>query len=201
MSPITDIQISNYSNIINNKDSSYFNPKLPYRLNYAFNYEKKDFNDYLTKWKGYSFYVTRMNKKYTYPYIYNYKSQKKKLCGYDRGFNKLYFPENVACPINYIEFNESSIPLIDGYKWVTKKINDKTYMHYSNEFIYNPIIFDLRIDINYTNDKKEDKYYDVYELYQYQEIDIDETNNSNKQLILYSKNYRLLYRELEIDNI
>ena len=75
MSPITDIQISNYSNIINNKDSSYFNPKLPYKLSYIYLYEDNDFDDYLTKWKGYSFYITRMNKEYTYPYIINHNLQ------------------------------------------------------------------------------------------------------------------------------
>ena len=70
-------------------------------------------------------------------------------------------------------------------------------MHYSNEFIDNPILFDLKIDINYTNDKKNDDYY-ANEHYQYQEIDIDETNNPNKQLILYSQNYRFLYSEFKI---
>ena len=185
MSPITDIQISNYSNIINNKDSSYFNPKLPYRLNYKYNYEKSDFNDYLTKWKGYSFYVTRMNKKYTYPYIYKYKSKYKKLCGLDSMNHSLYFPENVECPINYIEFNESSIPLIEGYKWVTKKINNNTYMHYSNEFTKYKIVVDLRIDINYTDDNN--NYSTPSSSYDF--LDIDEKNNSNNQLILYSRTY------------
>ena len=79
MSPITDIQISNYSNIINNKDSSYFNPKLPYKLSYIYLYGDNDFDDYLTKWKGYSFYITRMNKKYTYPYIINHNLTNNKL--------------------------------------------------------------------------------------------------------------------------
>ena len=49
MSPITEIEISKISTIKKSKDSSYFNPKVPYRLGIIDRNDKK--TQYLTEWK------------------------------------------------------------------------------------------------------------------------------------------------------
>ena len=71
-----------------------------------------------------------MNKKYIYPYIINLNSKKINYVVVIN--NKLYFPEKVAYPFNYIIFIKSSFPKIDEYKCVITKINNDKYMHYTN---------------------------------------------------------------------
>ena len=152
MSPITKIDISEYSTISDNTKSSYFNSKVPYIL--GKNVIKNDdlyVTEYLTKWKEKIFYVTRMNKKITYTYLMNIRQNKnnnKKVCGKDSKGNNLYFPSNEHCPINYIEFtsNENpSLPNYNNYEWTTKQINSNTYMHYTNDYIEGEILVHLRM--------------------------------------------------------
>ena len=180
MSPIIDIQISNYNK--NNKDSSYFNSKVPYKFNYPI-YENSDFSKYMIEWKNISFYITRMNKKYTYPYIINHNSKNTKLCGNDSIYNELYFPKDVICPINYIEFTNSSTPsLNDEYEWITKQLNNNTYMHYTNGYTEGTILIDFKI-IKY------DYSIFVYNSNKFSEIDIDDSNKSLKLNYKMSPNY------------
>ena len=58
-------------------------------------------------------------------------------------------------------------------------------MHFTNEYINGTILVDLRINVFYNDDDKENENnYTDYKL-----IDIDERKNSNKNLILYSLSY------------
>ena len=43
-------------------------------------YDNSYFDDYLTKWKEHSFYITEMNKKYSYPYFINHYLKNNKQC-------------------------------------------------------------------------------------------------------------------------
>ena len=135
MSPITQIDISKESTITNNLHSSYFDPKVPYKLGKII--QKKDNSEQkenINSWKGTYFYVSRMNSDLTYPKIFSYYYKKdKKLCGKDSNGNDLYFPLNEYCPINYINITSSKDPPIEGnYNWTRKQIDSTTYMHYTN---------------------------------------------------------------------
>ncbi len=167
-SPITEIEIGEHL-----------------KLNYIYTDIINEDDEYLNDWKGYSFNIERMDKKYTYPYIINYNSTNKKLCGHDSVGNELYFPNDVDCPINYIVINNiedyQPFELID---LKTIEINNNTYIHYTNEYTNGTILVDLRIStyyndegyVDYENRVDEDGY-----------INID--NNTDKQLFLYSRTY------------
>ena len=109
----------------------------------------------IIKWKNIYFYVTRMNVKYTYPYIINFNSTNKKLCGYDSEGTELNFPNDVVCPINNFIINHSPIPLSEEeeYEWVTKQINNNIYIHYTNKYFDGKILVNFKI-IDYYNDIK-----------------------------------------------
>ena len=88
-----------------------------------------------------------MNKKITYLYLLNQENKKDtKVCGYDSEGNKVYFPSNEHCPINYIEFTSSSTLSLNGdYLWTTKQINDNTY---TNDYVEGKILVHLRMGID-----------------------------------------------------
>ena len=97
----------------NMNELNYFDKEKPYTLGkIQLRTDKKI--EYLTNWKDKTFYISRMNKKYTYPNILN-NEKKGKYCGHDSNGNKLYFPLNVECPINYIEFTHSQSPSLKEY--------------------------------------------------------------------------------------
>ena len=220
MSPITKIDISEYSTISDNKDSSYFNSKVPYIL--AKNVKKNgDIYEieYLTKWKNKIFYVTRMNKKITYPYLLSYYDKNdRKICGKDSVGNYIYFPENEHCPINYIEFTSNeypSLPNYEEYKWTTKSIDSNTYMHYTNDYIEGQILVHIRMstfkpmsDTNSYNDicylqyginncKIDNNYHGYDDKYGYQEVDYD----SFTQLYLYTRTYSGINQYLDNNKV
>ena len=228
MSPITEIEISKISTIKKSKDSSYFNPKVPYRLGII---DRNDIKtQYLTEWKKNSFYISRMNKKYTYPKITRFKNNNNnKKCGKDSKGNYLYFPKSEACPINYIEFTNSDKPSIESYNeynFITKKIDENTYIHYTNEYTEGEILIHLRIskknppvgDDDYYNELchylyeddicKNDKEYLISdeEKFGYQNIDsdnnysLDDYNIKNKKIYLYKRTYIGVYPYTNIGN-
>ena len=202
MSPIESINIKEINENMN--ELNYFDKEKPYTLGkIQLRTDKKI--EYLTNWKDKTFYISRMNKKYTYPNILN-NEKKGKYCGYDSNGNKLYFPLNVECPINYIEFTQSKSPSLKEYNFKTFQINQNTYMHYTNEYLEGKILIDLRIsnlkpfgDIESDNNicyeiygKEEciiDNNYHGYnnDVYGYEQIDSDLINS--KSLYLYSRTY------------
>ncbi len=147
MSPITEIEISEKSTLKEKEKASYFNNLKPYNLGKIV--IKNGEEEILSIWKKKHFYVTRMDKKYTYPYIKKSQKEGYKKCGKDSKGNSLYFPENEHCPINYIEFNNNENPptLSDSklIRFTSKKINSDTYMHYTNDYIDGEILVHLQI--------------------------------------------------------
>jgi hypothetical protein len=137
MTPITKIELQNYSSL----ENSYNNSDKPYLLGKIY---RKDNLGNLTIWKGISFYVERMNKNYKYPYLLK-KDIKKKKCGVDDNNSSLYIPSNEKCPINYITINknESCDEKIENCR--TQKINSNTYLHYSNQYTDGRVLVDLRV--------------------------------------------------------
>ena len=112
---------------------------------------KSQKNQDLFIWKGKSFYVKRYESDYFKSFkreIDNVYKMNLKLCGIDSNGNHLYF-EN--CPINYIEFSSKSNPYIskEQFNVQTIKIDDSTYLHYSNKFINGKILIDLHISDHY----------------------------------------------------
>jgi hypothetical protein len=99
----------------------------------------------LFTWEGNRFYVERSNNKYKYLFMLNYNKNDKKQCGIDYMGNKLYLPNSINCPINYLEITENKEPSFKEYSFKTLLLDSNKYLHYTNEFINNQILFDLKI--------------------------------------------------------
>ena len=94
-------------------------------------------------WEGQKFIVSYNSNKLIYQDLINGKN--KKLCGYDSFGNKLFFPENINCPINYIEITNSQNPSISNLLFKTISISNNKYLHYTNEYIKGEILVDFKI--------------------------------------------------------
>ena len=87
--------------------------------------KKKIKNQLLYFWEGKTF-------KLSYKEKLNYKNihdSKEKQCGIDSKKNKLYFPNQIDCPINYIEITNNEKPSMDDLSFTTLKINNFKYLH------------------------------------------------------------------------
>ena len=98
----------------------------------------------LLKWEGKEFEIKRHSSEYKYSFMLNYDKNDKKQCGIDHKGNKLYLPYDIICPINYIEITENEEPSYKEYTFKTISLNSNKYLHYTNEFINNKILFDLK---------------------------------------------------------
>ena len=92
-------------------------------------------------WEGKKFYFKYYDKQYKD--LFNNKNTK--VCGIDHLNNKLYFPNNINCPINYIEITKNPIPSITNLSFKTLQISNNKYLHYTNEYIEGRILIDLKI--------------------------------------------------------
>ena len=229
MSPITQIDVSTVSTISDKMESSYFDPKVPYKLGTIIKKNSDDeTEEYINSWKGNYFYVTRMNSDFTYPKlfsIYDKKNKDRKLCGLDSNGNKIYFPLNEYCPINYIEFTSSPKPsLKEDYKWITKQLDSNTYIHYTHDKTDGEILVHFRVsvhkpmaDINSYNEIcyklygidncKEDNNYEGYDddVYGYQQIDSSDSSfidpSTSENIYLYKRTYSGLNKYNSNNNI
>lgn len=95
-------------------------------------------------WEGKTFEITRTSDEYTYSYILKYENDKKK-CGVDLTGNPLYLPHDVICPINYIEITNNNLPPNNEKIFKIISLGSNKYLHYSNEYTDNQMIYDLRI--------------------------------------------------------
>ena len=226
MSPITQIDISEKSTIENDLDSSYFDPKVPYKLGKIIrkNDNSKIEKNHINSWKGKYFYITRMNSYLIYPKIFSkynkYDKNEAKICGKDSKGNDLYFPSNEYCPINDIKITSSSEPPNNDFNWTSKQIDSSTYMHYTNDNNKGEILVHLRIsiskpmaDINSYNeicyklygiDKcKHDNNYHGYDndVYGYEKLDSSNSReieiNTNETINLYKRTYSGLNQETD----
>ena len=104
---------------------------------------------YNANWKEDFFQIEKLLN-YNYIKIFPSNNSKlgsnSKLCGKDNYGNKLYFPQNVDCPINDIfisEFNED----LPGYKKLELEfdLNNTNYLYYTNQSTEGKIVIGLRI--------------------------------------------------------
>ena len=111
---------------------------------------KKYKNTIITNWRTKNFefnflndfsYKDLLNNSINSNEINNYK-----ICGKDSENNSLYFPNNIDCPINFIEISNNSKSSIDG-KYNYKKLNlsDDLFLYYSNENIEGEILVQLKV--------------------------------------------------------
>ncbi len=106
--------------------------------------KKKIKNQLLYFWEGKTFKLSDKEK-------LNYKNihdSKEKQCGIDSKKNKLYFPNQIDCPINYIEITNNEKPSMDDLSFTTLKINNFKYLHYTNQYIEGEILINFQIGIN-----------------------------------------------------
>ena len=106
--------------------------------------KKKIKNQLLYFWEGKTF-------KLSYKEKLNYKNihdPKEKQCGYDNKKHKLFFPNKIECPINYIEITNNEKPSMDDLSFTTLKINNLKYLHYTNQYIEGEILINFQIGID-----------------------------------------------------
>ena len=106
--------------------------------------KKKIKNQLLYFWEGKTFKLSDKEK-------LNYKNihdSKEKQCGIDSKKNKLYFPNKIDCPINYIEITNNEKPSMDDLSFTTLKINNFKYLHYTNQYIEGEILINFQIGID-----------------------------------------------------
>ena len=132
----------------------------------------KEKNHYIF-WGNHLFYVEKME---NFDYINIITNNKGKICGKDNYGNKLYFPENVECPINKIIVSDNEMNLPNFTKLY---LNDNKSLYYSNQFINEKIIVDLKLgnisDISML-DKRSDSYFLNIPIYEKFDYDFDNNN-------------------------
>ena len=184
MSPIMEIEIGNITYETRNIKPSYFNNLVPYKLGEI--KFKNGTNIDLTVWKGIQFYVTRMKKKYTYPKIQSFKDNSNKAtkkCGVDSKNNPLYFPSNEPCPINFIEISNQG-NLNKTFRTTIKKINNNTYLYYSNENTDGEILVDLKLSSSLNDPIGDENTYNsiCYSIYSKSQCILDNDYIGNNQI-------------------
>ena len=106
--------------------------------------KKKIKNQLLYFWEGKTFKLSDKEK-------LNYKNihdSKEKQCGIDSKKNKLFFPNKIDYPINYIEITNNEKPSMDDLSFTTLKINNFKYLHYTNQYIEGEILINFQIGID-----------------------------------------------------
>ena len=179
---------------------------------------KKYKNTILTNWRTKNFEFDFLDdfsyKDLLYNSIKNNEINNYKICGKDSENNSLYFPNNIECPINFIEISNNSKSSIDG-KYNYKKLNlsDDLFLYYSNENIDGEILVQLKVsskegmcfNLKYDNDfapyisnyniknKKKGCINDLYDerlkIIDEDSIDNFLKNNNIKEKIKINRNY------------
>ena len=114
------------------------------KIKYSDDIKSEPYETKLYYWEGQTFEITRAPDEYTYSYMLKYENDKKK-CGVDLVGNPLYLPNNIKCPINYIEITNNNLPPNNEKIFTTISLGSNKYLHYSNEYTDNQMIYDLRI--------------------------------------------------------
>ena len=117
--------------------------------------------------------LRRVNKKYDYKYLFFNDNKNNHVCGIDDIGNFLYLPNDMDCPINYIEINNAIYPEVKTFNYTTLKISDNIYLHYSNNNIFGTLYNNIQLII-----KESNKYFE----------NPDEISN-NLTLSLYEDSY------------
>ena len=88
--------------------------------------------------------LIRLDSKYNYEYlIMNNDNKDCHPCGFDENENLLYLPNEIECPINYIQLSNCPHPDYIEFNYTTINITETFFLHYSNNnidgYIYNNI--------------------------------------------------------------
>ena len=146
LKPITSIEI---------------NSKQDYELGHV--YLKKKYNDntnyYFYNWRNKYLAVKNLD---NYNYINLYSNNNGKICGIDSFGNKLFFPENIECPINdiYID-NQSSNNNSLNYTHIY--LGNNIFLHFTNQNTNGHILIDIKAS-NQSNQLNYEKTNDICEL-------------------------------------
>ena len=103
----------------------------------------------LYKWKGKTFKIERSKTNYFKSFPKKKTKEMDKECGIDSFGNKLFYPFEEECPINYIEFSNNENPYLNNKNIKTLKFNDSNYLHFSNEFVEGKILVDFVVSDHY----------------------------------------------------
>ena len=111
---------------------------------------KKYKNTILTNWRSKNFEFEFLNdfsyKNIIKNSIESNKINNYKICGKDSENNSLYFPNNIECPINFIEITNKTKSSIDGkYNYKTLNLSNNLFLYYSNEYIEGEILVQLKV--------------------------------------------------------
>ena len=114
--------------------------------------------------------LNRLKSKYDFEYLFLNNDTEHHPCGTDWGNDYLYLPNDMECPINYIKLSSSEFPVDNKNNYTIIKIHNNLYLHYSNNFIDNPLINDASLkifDYNELSDKLDitlttEDYYSLY---------------------------------------
>ena len=118
---------------------------------------KEDLNDLSNM-----FIIKRMTKKFDYEYLLKEDIGDKNFhpCGTDEGNNHLFLPKNIECPINEIEITQSSSPSKSEFNYITVKIYDNLFLHYTNNNIDGKIVNDFYLDLLFSYSSSYDTNYE-----------------------------------------
>ena len=129
--------------------------------------------------------VEKMDKKYNYKNLLKKNIEDKNFlpCGTDKTNNFLYFPKDIECPINDIEYTDSPFPSKKFFHYKTIQLYPSGYLHYSNENIRGNILIDINIS-----------YYNSYEIkninfFYYNGEFIDDIKDGKRNLSKFIKMY------------
>ena len=112
--------------------------------------------------------LERLDSNYDYEYLLLNNNIDNHPCGLDENGNFLFLPNDIECPINYIEFNEKENIDDLAFNYTTIKINNinnKLYLHYSNNNIYGHLYNNISIFIDSINYKLYHTLASTYNIY------------------------------------
>ena len=95
--------------------------------------------------------LERIDSNYNYEYLITNDNKDNHPCGIDGTFNYLFVPNNIDCPINFIELSDE--PILNDVKFLyeTIKITNSLYLHYSNNDITGYIYNNISLILNNNN--------------------------------------------------
>ena len=91
--------------------------------------------------------LNRLKSKYDFEYLFLNNDTKHHPCGTDTMNNYLFLPSDMECPINYIGLSHNEFPKDNIHNYTIIPINNNLFLHYSNNFIDNPLINDVSLKI------------------------------------------------------
>ena len=95
--------------------------------------------------------LKRIKSKYNYKYLFLNNDKNHHPCGMDIFNNFLFLPNNMECPINFIELSNNKSPMDKKFNYTTITISDNLFLHYSNNNIYGYLYNNISLEITERN--------------------------------------------------